>query len=276
MKSPYEVLGLPEDAPEKDVKAAYKKLAFDLHPDRNGGDIAKEERFKDVNTAYQSIVSGDYLRKKQEASMRGGSWHFNFGHMPDDLNDIFATMQARQRQRNNDLHVEFRISLEDAFTGKEVTFKLRQEVEREITVKIPPGIEDGGRLRVPQGGDRTFPGLAPGDLYVIVRVLPHPAFHVASPNLVSMVNIGVFEALLGTDVTIQGIDGTHIKVVVPALSSHGAKLRVAGHGMPTFSDGRGDLIVVVNVVFPESLTEEQVELLSKAAGLPKTENASNL
>lgn len=280
MNSPYEILGLPEDAPEKDVKAAYRKLAFDLHPDRNGGDAQKEAQFKEISTAYQSIISGEYLKKKQqESAFRGrpgsGTWHFHFGDMPEDINDIFMNMHPPRRQRNNDFHVECRITLEDAFKGTEIKVRVQQEVEREITVKIPPGIEDGGRLRVPQAGDRTtFPSLAPGDLYVIVRVVRHPSFHVASPNLVTMVNIDAFQSLLGTDVTIQGIDGTIIKVVIPPLTGHGGKLRVAKHGMPTQPDGRGDLIVVVNVVMPESLTAEQIELISKAATLPKTENAS--
>lgn len=267
--SPYTILGLPEDAPEKDVKAAYKKLAMELHPDRNKGDKEKEERFKKVSTAYQSIISGDYLREREQQKFRAQNFHFN---VDADIFDILHRQMHRNNNKNQDIMVECWLSLEEAFVGKEITLKIEND-GKELKVKIPAGIYDGHRLRVPQAGDKSKPGIAPGDLYIIIRIQQHPRFHMVNNHLVTEIPISLFDALLGTNISITGIDGKVLNVVIPELTKPGNKIRVAGHGMTTMGQNiRGDMYIIPAIMYPDKLSEHQKELLRKMS-LPETESS---
>ena len=144
----------------------------------------------------------------------------------------------------------------------------RVPAERTLTVKIPPGVGDGTRMRLAGEGEAGAGGGAPGDLYVFLRVRPHPRFIRDGNHLVYDAPISFAQAALGTRLTIPLIGGGEAEVVVPAGTQPGATFRVHGKGVVSLDgSGRGDLIVVARVRTPERLTAEQRELLERLAAL---------
>jgi len=161
---PYQVLGLQRGASEEEVKVAYKKLMKKHHPDLNPGDNNAQQRCAEINAAFDRIKNGDVNTQQQHPGGGGGApfWNFHFGaggpggqHNPfGNMDEIFAAMHAQQQRRNRDINVECTIALEDAFRGQEITVNLRQPdgTEKNISVNLPAGIDNGNRMRVPQAG----------------------------------------------------------------------------------------------------------------------------
>jgi curved DNA-binding protein len=277
MKNSFEILGIPYDATEDVIKSAYRRLAMEHHPDLNPGDNSAEERFKEVNAAYEELK--DPGRRAQAQARAQGRSGFNeafdvfngFRHHPGegfsfDLNDLFANL-ARQhaRPRNNDLTVAVTISLEDAFKGKELLLTIQApDGPRQITTRIPPGIDNGSRIRLTGHGERTHAFLPPGDLYIVVRILAHERFERIAQNLLTSIEIDVFDALLGSETIVNGIDGSAIKVQIPAAIQHDQRLRIQGHGMPLANGEhlRGDLVLQVSVKIPHLTAEQRSTLES--------------
>lgn len=280
MTDPYQVLGLARGASDEEVARAYKRLAMQFHPDRNPGNKAAEERFKDINAARDAIKAGAAAppgRGPHPNDPHGGDWFFDFGgHGPagagrpgngyPGFDDILAALHAQAHRRNRDVTVECRISLEDAFAGTEVNVQLRGAVGfRTLAVRVPAGVDDGNRVRVAQAGDQTVSSMVPGDLYLVVRVLPHARFARQGRLLHTMAEVDVFDLLIGGAVQVEGIDGSRFEVAVPPGFDPAQPLRAAGHGMPApnGTEGRGDLLVTVRPRFP-LLSEAQRDLVKRA------------
>ena len=280
--NPFQILGVPYDATEDQIKLAYRKLAMEHHPDRNKGSKEAEEKFKEVGEAYEKLK--DPVQRQMEADRAQGKPQFRdnpfgggfgFQHGPGgsfqfDFDDLFAGLgvqHPRARQRNADLNVSYAISLEDAFKGKEVALTIQTPgVPKHIATKIPAGIADGQRIRLAGQGDQTHAFLPPGDLYLIIRVLPHDRFSRIAQNLLAEAEISAFEALLGGELDVEGIDGQLLRVTIHPGTQPGQRFRVEGHGMPQPNGEhlRGDLVVQVHVKVPyldESAREKLRDLL---------------
>lgn len=297
MKDYYKILGVSRDATLDEIKKAYRRLALKYHPDRNPGDKEAEEKFKEINEAYAVLSDPEKRRQydmmgaqafsqrySQEDIFRG----FDIGDLLKDLgfgtSDIFSFIfgspgvrRVRIRtggtpfeetffqegfipQRGQDLETEVTVTLEEVYRGTERSLKLRYPdgSEGEIVVKIPPGVQDGQKLRVAGKG---APGNPRGDLYVRVKVLPHPLFHREGDDLYIDREIAFSEACLGTVLEVPTLDGMKAVKVPPGTPS-GAKLRLKGLGLPKVKGGgRGDLYVVVKVRVPKALSSEQREAL---------------
>lgn len=264
----YRVLGVSETATVEEIKSAYKKLARANHPDRNPGDSAAEDRMKDASEAYD--VLSDAAKRKEYDQMRhvsrtgyaggtnGSAWNTNvhFEDLPFDLGSIFGNAGRRRPRRGSDVEALARISLADAVRGTQVT--IRQD-GRDLKVKIPAGVEDGARLRV---RDRGAPGEAgPGDLFVRVEVESHATFSRRGRDLMTHVSVPFTDAALGTTVQVPTLDGP-VTVKVPSGTQPGTTLRVRGKGGPG-----GDLLVSLNVVIPEHLSDEERQLIERLAAL---------
>ena len=376
-KDYYAALGVPKDADAGAIKKAYRKLARDLHPDKNPGNTDAESRFKEVSEAYD-VLSDPKRRSEYDEARRlfgagagrgfpggaggfSGGGGFPGGGQPFDLNDLFGQAAAggagraaggglgdilgglfggaaggpRGRTtaagsaRGQDVETEATLSFEEAVLGVTVPLRMQspgtcptcngsgarpgtsphtcpvcsgagvtsrsqgafafsepcrtcrgtgQVVEdpcptcagngitsqtRTITVRIPAGVKDGQRIRLPGKGAPGRRGGPPGDLFVVVHVSEHELLGRKGDDLTLTVPITFAEAALGTTLTVPTLDG-NVSLKVPAGTASGRTLRVRGRGVP--GKGRaGDLLVTVEVAVPVRLTPEQRELLEKLA-----------
>lgn len=313
-KDYYEILGVPRDADEKAIKAAYRKLARRHHPDVNQGDKAAEEKFKEISAAFAVLSDPD----KRARYDRGG--HAAFG--PDfdpfadtgfdfrttgfgfpDLSEIFEMFglggvrggRSRRPRRGQDLQLELRIPFSDAVRGATVEVAIPrhaacgtcggrglgpvgdrcrscgggglQRVEERLKVRIPAGIDDGGRVRLAGKGDAGPSGGPPGNAYLVVRVTPDPTFRREGRNLVCEVPVGLATAALGGSVTVPTLDGT-ATITLPAGTKSGQKFRLKGRGVPgQNSKPDGDLLAVIQIHPPRRLDARSRELLEEFAKL---------
>lgn len=253
---PYTVLGIQRGASDDDVKNAFRKLAKTCHPDLHPNNPEAEARFKEINAAY------DAIRNPQPDPMFPFE-HSSFAGSP--FEDLFANLRGFTRQqRNNDIHMECRLTLEEAFTGKELDVTVPSANNpRTLKVRVPPGVDDGMSLRIAQAGDHSNKVLRPGDLYLIIRILPHASLARVGRNLTTMVPVTAFDVLLGKEIDVTGIDGKTMRIAVPAGFDTSRKLRLAGQGMQDAA-GRGDLLIDLFIMFNE-LSEEQRALVQQAA-----------
>ncbi|MFW6187696.1 MAG: DnaJ C-terminal domain-containing protein, partial [Actinomycetota bacterium] len=277
----YSILGVSKDASEADVKKAYRKLARQYHPDQNPGDAEAEQRFKDITEAH-SVLSDPEERKQYDAIRAMGSGaRFTAGgpggaggsaNFEDLFGDIFGGGRRRTTYttttgggfgggggfedlfsqfggapggyqappaRGEDIRTETTIPFRSAVNG--TTVRLRRGNGQETTVRVPAGVRDGQRLRI-AGKGHSGPG-GPGDLYVTVRVRPHPFFtRVEGTDDVEVtVPVTFPEAALGATIEVPTLDGGTVRVKVPAGTSSGRRLRVKGRGIST-AGGAGNLL----------------------------------
>jgi molecular chaperone DnaJ len=190
---------------------------------------------------------------------------------PDDLDDLFGSVLGRTprrttaARRGDDLEAELHLDFDDAVHGltTEVTFK-GQEGSQSFKVRVPAGVSDGQRVRLPGKGGRGSNGGPPGDLYAVVRVAPHPIFARSGKDLTVDAVITWPEAVLGTEIQVPTLDGRPVRVRVPAGTPHGRTLRVRGHGVRT-TRGTGDLLVSIRLLVPDDISDEQRQAVEAVA-----------
>ncbi|MDR1027445.1 MAG: DnaJ domain-containing protein [Rickettsiales bacterium] len=289
MKNPYEVLGVAKGADDAAIKAAYRKLVLKYHPDKNHGDKAAEESFKEVSNAYD-ILKDPQKRAAYDqfgasgaggpfgsagfngnpfSGMGGGAFRFDMGgfDMSDMMDDVlrsfgFNTGRSRRPARGRDMLHEVVITLEEAFAGKTETIRVPGE-KREISVKIPAGVEDGARLRLAGQGEK-LDGAPSGDFFVDVRIRNHPAFVRAGRDLFMRAAAPYSAMALGGEIEVMTIDKKKLGVKIPAGTQAGDRLRARGHGMPGGPNaGCGDLYIELLAVVPTKLSREQKKALEE-------------
>jgi DnaJ-class molecular chaperone len=281
MEDHYLTLGISENATQDEIKRAYRKLAMELHPDKNPGNAVAEEHFKKVNAAYaelgdpQNRAKYDQQRKFNDASsgqFNNGGFNFSFGFGGPDIDDIMNQFFSQhgfrgpRQARNRDFNFSLHITLEEAFSGKSVPVQFAVNGENHnINVTIPAGIENGARMRYAGHGDRSVQGAAPGDLYIQIHIHDHPIFKRNGPHLHTMLEIDALEAMLGCEREIACIDGQKISMTIPAGTQHGSTLRLKERGMPVRASGnpRGDCLVDIIVKIPRDLSGEHMNQIRK-------------
>jgi len=349
-KDYYAALGVAKDASATEIKKAYRKLARELHPDKNPGDSKAEARFKEVSEAYDVLADDKRRKEYDEARTLFGSGYRPGGFQPGqgtgapfDINDLFAqqggsaggagglgdlfgglfgaggqgTRGTTQPRRGQDVEAEARLAFEDAVRGATMPLRITSpgacatcrgsgarpgtapqtcptcagvglvtrnqgafafsepcrdcrgtgqivsdpcpdcrgtgvtNQTRTITVRIPPGVKDGQRIRLAGKGTPGARGGPAGDLYVIVRVAGHNLFGRSGDNLTLTVPIAYPEAALGTSLTVPTLD-TPVTLKVPAGTASGRTFRVKGRGVAG-KRSTGDLLVTVEVAVPHNL-----------------------
>ncbi|MGD0613122.1 MAG: J domain-containing protein [Anaerolineales bacterium] len=287
-KDYYKILGVDRKASAEDIKRAYRKLAMQVHPDRNPGDKRAEERFKDINEAYQVLsdpqkrIHYDQLGESYSQWQRNGApgdfdwgqWSaaggaqqvniddlFGEGVFSDFFRSIFGGMGMGEMPRGRarpaqSLQQPVVISLREAFSG---TTRQLQVGNRRVEVRLPAGARTGTKLRVPLDGQG-------GEVFLVLEVADDPAFERDGNDLHTKVSIDVFKAMLGGEVEVKTMSGK-VLLTIPAGTQPEQVFRVAGRGMPLLKrpESKGDLYVHVKVQIPRQLTAKQKSLLEEAA-----------
>ena len=346
----YEVLEVERSASDAQLKAAFRKLAMQWHPDRNS-DQGSEHKFKEINEAYEVLKDADkraaYDRFGHAAFEHGGggapgNFGADFGSTFSDLFEgIFGMGGARGRsgrERGADLRYNMEISLDEAFAGKSAQVRIPTSVaceacsgtgaktgtkpkacptcagagrirhaqgfftlertcpacqgrgqvidspcpscsgagrvtrERMLSVNVPPGVEDGTRIRLSGEGEAGVRGGPGGDLYIFLSLAAHPFFQRDGADLHCRVPISMVTAALGGEFEVPTIDGGKTRVKVPEGTQSGRRFRLQDKGMPVLrSKQTGDMYVQVVVETPQSLTKRQRELLNEFEKLSSTD-----
>jgi curved DNA-binding protein len=254
----YEVLGVARSASREEIQRAYRHLARRYHPDVNT-DPAAAERFREINDAYQ-VLSDPAARARYDrrsAPSWGRRVPVNTGGFANDLlRDFFGTGGFDWYPS---VEAEIEISVEEAYTGGRSEFIVDGALgARRCVVTLPPGVVDGDRLRVP--------GYRVGDLYLVVRLAPHPRYRVEGRDLAVDLPVSPWEAVLGASLPVQTPAG-RVQVDLPAGSSTGRRLRLRGHGLPNPAGPAGDLYAEVRIVIPAEPTAAERDLFERLARL---------
>jgi len=305
-KDYYKTLGVAKTATPEEIKKAYRKLALKYHPDKTKGDKVAEEKFKEINEANE-VLSNPAKRKKYDqfgadwkhyeetgaqpggfdwskyASGSGGQTHrpstaetdtkFS-GEGADDLFEmLFGQPSGGQRGRRSivikgeDLETETTLSLEEAYHG---TTRLIQLNDQTIKVTIKPGVADRQMLRIAGKGGAGLGGGPNGDLYLTVEIAPHPEFQRKGNDLHRDLPVDLYIAILGGKIQINTLKG-NVTVNIPKATPNGKVLRLKGLGMPVYGKKNefGNLLLKVDIMLPEHLSKEEIDLFTKLAALRK-------
>jgi curved DNA-binding protein len=305
-KDYYKDLGVSKTATAAEIKKAYRTLANKYHPDKAKGNKAAEEKFKDINEANE-VLSDPVKRKKYDqfgadwkhyeeagakpggfdwskyASDHGGETRrtgtnesdagFGEGGM-DDLFEMLFGERSGQRQgrrgvaiKGRDLETETTLSLEEAYHG---TARLIQLNGQTIKVTIRPGVEDRQTLRIAGKGGGGHGGGPNGDLYLTIKIAPHPEFQLDGNDLHSDLPVELYTAILGGKTPINTLKGK-VSLTIPKETPNGKELRLRGLGMPVYAKKNkfGNLLVTIDIVLPEHLSEEELDMFKKLVALRK-------
>ncbi len=346
MNDYYEALGVSRDATVDEIKAAFRRLARETHPDANPGDPAAEARFREVAEAYEVLSDPERKARYDRGEVFGGGDLFSqFGGLDDILQQFFGGgfgggFGGRRNgpRRGPDIGATVTLTLEEAAVGvsREIEFRApgtcdrcngtgsepghdpvtcptcrgagsvqvaRESflgrimtvapcsrcngkgriiehpctkceggglvtIDRSVTVEIPPGVEDGMRLRLSGRGGAGERGAPSGDVYVEVGVEPDERFDRDGDELHHRIEIGISEAVFGTTIEVPVIDGATETIDLPAGTQPETVYRLAKKGMPRLKRrGRGDMLVHIGVAVPTDLTDEQEDALRSYAEL---------
>jgi curved DNA-binding protein len=327
----YEVLGVPRGASEEDIRKAFRKLARQYHPDVAKDKKTAEEKFKEINEAYEVLSDPEKRKKydqlganwKQGAEFRPPPGWQNRGGQPfgggqgrpdfethfggTGFSDFFETLfgEAARRggsfraasededfaERGRDVQGDIMVTLEEALRGSVRAINVQHATvcpqcggtgirgqgvcktcggERRVMttdthqVRIPSGVMDGQRLRIPGRGEAGVGGGASGDLFLRVRLAKHPDFRVEDNQLVHEIELTPWEAVLGAQIRVPTLEAP-VSIKVPPGTQNGQRLRVRGHGLAQTGGSRGDLMVLLRVEVPKQITPRERELWEQLA-----------
>ncbi len=298
-KDYYKILGVEKNAADEDIKGAYRKLAMKYHPDRNPGDKAAENKFKEINEAYEVLhdpkkrsrydqLGDSYYRYQQTGGAPGGfNWEEWFTQAPGgrtvrmDADDIFGGLggfsdffsaifggmagesfrQTKSRTRQPAAYQQpVEITLEEAYHGTSRTLQLDN---RRLEGKIPPGAKTGTKIRL-AGVGPAGPNGQKSDIYLVVQVRPDARFERKGDDLYTEVNVDLYSAVLGGKLRVHTLGG-EVVLTIPQGTQPGQKIRLSGRGMPHLRDPKihGDLYVIARVTIPKQLNEQQKKLFEQ-------------
>ncbi len=293
-KDYYKILGVDRKASADDIRSAYRKLAMKYHPDKNPGDKKAEDKFKDINEAYQ-VLSDEQKRARYDQL---GSAYSNFrtsGGRPGDFrwddwfqqqnagqranvddmfggsggatfSDFFRTIfgeavrssgRGQQTQQEPGYQQDLSISFQEAYNG---TLRQLQTNGRKLQVRIPAGVKTGSKVRVAGAGPEGT------DLYLVVHIEDESRFEREGSDLTTISTVSVFTLILGGEAEVDTPNG-NVKLNIPAGTQPDQVFRLAGRGMPHIKSpgAKGDLFVKLKVQIPKYLSSKQIELIEEAS-----------
>jgi DnaJ-class molecular chaperone len=290
-KDYYKILGVERSADERQLRKAFRKLARKYHPDLNPGNKAAEPRFKEINEAYE-ILSDPQKRSRYDTEGAGafqpgfegfrpyrtttggpgGDFSYGEADVGSVFENFFGDILGRRARvspvKGDDLESPLEITLEEAFHGmtQELALQRHGKIER-VSVKIPPGVADGTRVRLSGMGHPGVAGGAPGDLYVVMKIRSHPIFQRKGDDLSCEVPITISEAALGGKIEVPTLGGMASMSVPPGTQS-GRRFRLKGKGMPHLKGGgTGDQYVETRIVIPTTIRPQDEPLFQQLGAL---------
>lgn len=292
-KDYYKLLGVSKSADQKEIKRAFRKLAAKYHPDKNPDNPKAEDKFKEINEAYM-VLGDEEKRKYYDQFGTDGPPPFATGGSPfgsanpenmADMSDFFQTLFGGgfsatnvnfgntgyggahygndpfgQRQpRLSNVEAELEIDLLQAFEGGTTTITLDS---KRLDVNIPKAVKDGSKLRLK--------GQAPNgaDLILIIKLRKHPVFELSGNNIKVKVNVPDYRAVLGGTVRVPTLAGD-VEMTLPKGTQNGAILRLKGQGWPSKNGTRGNELAEINIVVPNEVDDDRLELYRKLEKLDK-------
>ena len=276
----YKVLGVDKQAGADEIKKKYRILARELHPDKNKGDAAKEEKFKGISEAYEILSDTKKRAEYDEARAlfeRGGFRSpMGGGGQGGDFNDIFGGGNPqdlfanlfgggrRGPRKGQDLQTEASITFRESITGTNLDLRLSTDrgATQNITARVPAGVSDGAKIRVKGKGAAGEAG--PGDLFIMLHVKAHAIFGRKGENLTITLPVTFTEAALGADIKVPTMSGDDVTVRIAPGTSNGRTLRVKGRGI-TKGATTGDLLVTIEVQVPQRVDGKALDALREFA-----------
>jgi molecular chaperone DnaJ len=278
----YKVLGVDKKATADEIKKQYRSLARDLHPDKNQGDSAREEKFKAVSEAYDILSDSKKRAEYDEArsmferggfraptgggNFQGGDFSdlFGGGNPQDIFANLFGGGGRRGPRKGSDLQTEATITFKESVFGTTLDLKLNIDGigSQSISARVPAGVNDGAKIRVKGKG---APGEAgPGDLFIELNVKPHAIFSRKGENLTLTLPVTFAEAALGADLKVPTLSGDDVTVRLAAGTPTGRVLRVKGRGIKKGAV-TGDLLITIEVQVPRALEGKALEAIKTFA-----------
>lgn len=285
----YKILGIEKTATSKDVKAAYRKLARKLHPDLNPNDKNAKLNFQQINEANE-VLSDPVKRKKYdqygkdwqhaddfEKAKRNQSYSSNYSDFQNqgsqsngDFSDFFESMFGGSRDagrgrsskfKGRDYTTEIHLNLTEAYASHKQTLTVNG---KNIRITVPAGVENEQIIKISDHGEEGKNGGPNGDLYITFFIENHSVFKRLGSNLFANIDIDIYTAILGGQITIDTLSG-QVKLKVAPETQNGSKVKLKGKGFPVYKKvGEfGDLQITYNIKMPQNLNEKQKALFTE-------------
>lgn len=295
----YKILEVGKNATEAEIKKAYRKLARKYHPDLNPNDKEAERKFKEINEANEVLShtenrkkyddygenwqhAEEFEKSKQQRQYQGNGNQGGFGGSGGggfsgggDFSDFFESMfggrtsggggRRTAQYKGQDFNAELHLELKDVYTTHKRTLTING---KNIRITIPAGVENGQQIKISGMGAEGSGGWPKGDLYITFTIENHTKFKLDKHNLYATVDLDLYTAILGGEITADTFDGK-VKLTVKPGTQNGTKVKLKGKGFPVYKkEGEfGDLYLTYQIQIPTNLSEKEKELFTELAKL---------